>query len=116
MATAHMRKQSQTRSVSGLKQRKPAKKKAIGNEPTSHREAADELRQRAGRIVGALARLYPQARISLDFTTPWQCLGGGRLSAQCTDERVNRTTPELFGRLPDPAAMAEAPTELVEQL
>jgi endonuclease III len=111
-----MRKQAQTTSVGELKRSKPAKKKAIGNEPTSHREAADELRQRAERIVEALTRLYPKARISLDFTTPWQCLAATILSAQCTDERVNRTTPELFGRLPDPAAMAAAPTELVEQL
>src|ERR1700730_18251015 len=80
------------------------------------RETNAAMKNRAARVSAALAKIYPKARISLDFTTPWQCLATTILSAQCTDERVNRTTPELFGRLPDPAAMAEAPTELVEQL
>ena len=44
---------------------------------------------------------YPEARISLDFSTPWQCLVATILSAQCTDERVNQLTPELFRQLPD---------------
>jgi endonuclease III len=79
-------------------------------------ETSDELRCRAGRIAAELARLYPKARISLDFSSPWQCLVATILSAQCTDERVNRTTPELFGQLPDPAAMAAAPPDRVEKL
>jgi len=79
-------------------------------------EGAKDLRGRAKRIAAELARLYPAARISLDFTTPWQCLAATVLSAQCTDERVNRTTPELFRELPDAAAMAAAPAERVEQL
>ena len=80
--------------------------------PQARRNCAD----RAERIAAELARLYPAARISLDFTTPWQCLAATVLSAQCTDERVNRTTPELFRQLPDAAAMAAAPAERVEQL
>lgn len=111
-----MRKQAQKSNVSGPKQSKPAKKKDVGKEPTGRPESADELRERAGRIAEALARLYPNAHISLDFTTPWQCLAATILSAQCTDERVNRTTPELFRQLPDPAAMAAAPVALVEKL
>jgi endonuclease III len=63
-----------------------------------------------------LAELYPEARISLDFATPWQCLVATILSAQCTDERVNRTTPELFRRLPDVSAIARAPLEEVQRL
>lgn len=74
------------------------------------------LLDRAGRIAAELARLYPAARISLDFATPWQCLAATVLSAQCTDERVNRTTPELFQQLPDAEAMAAAPAERVERL
>ena len=38
------------------------------------RESREELKTRAARIAKALARLYPEARISLDFKTPWQCL------------------------------------------
>jgi endonuclease-3 len=60
--------------------------------------------------------LYPEARISLDFATPWQCLVATILSAQCTDERVNQVTPELFRRIPDVEAMATAPEELVREL
>ncbi len=70
----------------------------------------------AGRIASALAQLYPEARISLDFSTPWQCLAATILSAQCTDERVNRVTPELFRRIPDIPAMAAAPLERIQEL
>jgi endonuclease III len=63
-----------------------------------------------------LAQLYPEARISLNFATPWQCLVATILSAQCTDERVNRTTPEFFQQLPDVAAVASARLEDVQRL
>ncbi|HZO82923.1 MAG TPA: endonuclease III [Candidatus Binataceae bacterium] len=80
------------------------------------RESQRALIERTARIAAALARLYPEARISLDFTTPWQCLVATILSAQCTDERVNRVTPRLFAELPDVAAMAAAPAARVEEL
>lgn len=80
------------------------------------RESRTELSARAGRIAAALAGLYPHARISLDFTTPWECLAATVLSAQCTDERVNRVTPELFRRIPGAAAMAAAPEEEIREL
>jgi endonuclease-3 len=79
-------------------------------------EPPAELAARARRIAEVLAQLYPAARISLDFTTPWQCLAATILSAQCTDERVNRVTPELFRRIPDIAAMAAAPAETVQEI
>jgi endonuclease III len=72
-------------------------------------------RARAGRIAAALARLYPQARISLDFNDAWECLVATILSAQCTDERVNRVTPVLFKEIPGVAAMAAAPLETIER-
>jgi endonuclease III len=75
-----------------------------------------DLIERTARIAATLARLYPEARISLDFSTPWQCLVATILSAQCTDERVNRVTPRLFAELPDVRAMAEAPASRVERL
>src|SRR5215472_11828927 len=79
-------------------------------------ESQRALVARAGRLSALLDHLYPNARISLDFATPWQCLVATILSAQCTDERVNRTTPELFRRIPDIAAMAAAKTEEVQRL
>jgi endonuclease-3 len=80
------------------------------------RESGRSRLARAARVSAALAELYPQARISLDFSSPWQCLVATILSAQCTDERVNRTTPELFRRLPDAAVIAKAPLEEIQRL
>jgi endonuclease-3 len=75
-----------------------------------------EMLARTKRLSNALETLYPGARISLDFATPWQCLVATILSAQCTDARVNAITPELFRWLPDIQAMAAAPEEQVREL
>ncbi len=74
---------------------------------------ADSLRVRARRLVRGLARLYPEARCSLDYANPLQLLVATILSAQCTDARVNQVTPALFARYPDAFALAAAdPAEL----
>jgi endonuclease-3 len=79
--------------------------------------AAEELRRRGGAIARRLARLYPAARCSLDFHSPFQLLVATILSAQCTDRRVNMVTPRLFSRWPTPAALAAArPAELEETI
>ncbi len=52
--------------------------------------------RRARKIVTLLKKIYPQARCSLNFKNPLQLLVATRLSAQCTDERVNQVTPTLF--------------------
>jgi endonuclease III len=80
------------------------------------RESGAALKTRAARISKTLARLYPEARISLNFKTPWQCLAATIMSAQCTDERVNQVTPALFAKYPDPAAMAAADAREVERM
>ena len=49
-------------------------------------------------LVDRLKKAYPDATCSLDFTTPFQLVVAVMLSAQCTDERVNKTTPYLFAR------------------
>src|SRR6516225_5803052 len=84
--------------------------------PRPWRESQRSRLARSARIAATLARLYPEARISLDFTTPWECLVATILSAQCTDERVNELTPELFRQIPDIPAMAAAPEEKVQKL
>ncbi len=80
------------------------------------RESSDDRKSRAARISKALRKLYPEARISLNFETPWQCLAATIMSAQCTDERVNQVTPVLFAKYPDPAAMAAADPRKVERM
>jgi endonuclease-3 len=84
--------------------------------PRPWRESQRSRLARGARLSVALAQLYPEARISLNFATPWQCLVATILSAQCTDERVNRTTPELFRRIPEVSAMATAPLEEIQRL
>lgn len=72
--------------------------------------------QRALEILIRLKRLYPEAPCTLNYETPVQLLMATILSAQCTDERVNQVTPELFRRFPDAAAFAAADLEEIEQL
>ncbi|MDQ1612403.1 MAG: endonuclease [Pyrinomonadaceae bacterium] len=55
-----------------------------------------EEKKRAGKIIGLLKRAYPDARCSLNYSTPLELLIATILSAQCTDERVNIVTGELF--------------------
>src|ERR1700724_3315433 len=67
-------------------------------------------------IVRRLREKYPDARYELDWTTPLQLLVATILSAQCTDERVNRVTPALFARYPDAEAFARADPQELETL
>ena len=53
------------------------------------------------KIYRRLDRIYPEARIKLIYRSPWQLLVATILSAQCTDDRVNRITPPLFSDYPD---------------
>ena len=73
-------------------------------------------KERAVACVEALKARYPDAVCSLQARDAFQLLVATRLSAQCTDERVNLVTPALFARFPTPAAMAAAPVEEVEDL
>ena len=71
------------------------------------------------RALEVLTRLkihYPDATCSLDYETPFQLLVATILSAQCTDERVNKVTPPLFARFPDAQSMAEADLQEIEDL
>jgi endonuclease-3 len=72
--------------------------------------------QRALEILIRLKRRYPEAPCTLNYETPIQLLVATILSAQCTDERVNQVTPELFRRFPDAAALASANVEEIENL
>lgn len=72
--------------------------------------------RRARRVDRALAVRYPDARCELDFTSPFELLVATVLSAQTTDVRVNLTTPTLFARYPDPAALAAADPDELEEI
>ena len=72
--------------------------------------------ERAPHILDRAAAALPDARIALDFTTRWELLAATMLSAQSTDERVNRVTPALFERFPDATATAGATQEQLEAL
>lgn len=74
-------------------------------------------KQRAALAVEALKGLYPDAVCSLDAADPLQLLIATRLSAQCTDARVNMVTPALFARFPTLDAFADAtPDEVGEYI
>lgn len=62
-----------------------------------------------------LKQAYPDARIALNFETNFQLLVAVILSAQCTDERVNKVTPLLFKRFPGPKDFADAEQEEIEK-
>jgi endonuclease-3 len=65
-------------------------------------------RERIGKIIRILRREYPRSRTALQFQYPLQILVATILAAQCTDERVNRITPDLFRKYPTAAALAAA--------
>ena len=73
-------------------------------------------KERAVVAVERLEKLYPDAICSLEYTDAFQLLIATRLSAQCTDKRVNMVTPALFAELPDPQSMASAELSRVEEL
>lgn len=72
-------------------------------------------KQRAVMAVEALKQAYPDAICSLTYREPLQLLIATRLSAQCTDARVNMVTPALFERFPTVDAFAEASTDEVAE-
>jgi endonuclease III len=74
------------------------------------------LKQRSLEILIRLKRLYPDATCTLNYETPVQLLVATILSAQCTDDRVNKVTPALFKRFPDAVALANADIEELENL
>lgn len=73
-------------------------------------------KQRALEILVRLKHLYPDATCSLNYSTPVQLLVATILSAQCTDERVNKVTPDLFRRFPDAVSLANADLAELENL
>ena len=75
-----------------------------------------DKKERIESIIELFEKEYPDAKCSLNADNPFQLLVATRLSAQCTDARVNIITPALFSALPTPKAFADASVEQVQEL
>ncbi len=75
-----------------------------------------DRQERALKAIEALRKLYPDAVCSLDYEHPYQLLIATRLSAQCTDARVNLVTEVLYKKYPTLEAIAAAPIEDLEEI
>lgn len=74
-------------------------------------------KERYARMIAYFEEEHPTAQTELHFSNPFQLLVATILSAQCTDKRVNMTTPALFAAYPDAASMAKAtPEEIFEYI
>lgn len=80
---------------------------------TTDQPAGVTAKRRLARMLTALRATSPAMKVELDHRTPWELLVATILSAQCTDQRVNQVTPNLFRRYQQPRDYASAdPTEL----
>ena len=76
-----------------------------------------EKKERLSAVIERLKELYPEAKCSLEYEgDAWRLLVMGRLSAQCTDARVNIVCKELFAKYPNPEALSNAKVEDVEKI
>ncbi len=80
------------------------------------RESLADKKVRARKMYRVLSKSYPNVRCELDFNNPFQLLVATVLSTQCTDKRVNQTTPALFKRYKSIKKMASADQSDIERL
>lgn len=78
--------------------------------------ATKKQREKANIVCDTLEKLYPQAVCSLVYSTPYELLIATRLSAQCTDARVNVVTKELFSKYPTLESLASAELSDIERI
>lgn len=79
-------------------------------------ETVADRKKRTRRIIRKLRKLYPEADCALEHDSAFRLLVATILSAQSTDETVNRVTPVLFEKYPTPASLAKAPVAKVEKI
>jgi endonuclease-3 len=97
-------------------------KKAVSRKATAKKTTAQKKRARRklrgdpSQVFERLARAIERPHVELAFGDPWQLLVAVILSAQSTDRRVNQVTPEVFRRWPNPAALAAADRDQVEEV
>ncbi len=80
------------------------------------RKSLPEKKVRAKAIYRQLTKSYPNVRCELDYNSAFQLLVATVLSAQCTDKRVNLTTPALFKKYPNPKKMSKADLKDIQRL
>jgi endonuclease-3 len=80
------------------------------------RKSLPENKVKAKAIYRQLTKSYPNVRCELDYNSAFQLLVATVLSAQCTDKRVNQTTPALFKKYPNPKKMAKADLKDIQRL
>jgi endonuclease-3 len=80
------------------------------------RESLPEKKVKVKAIYRQLTKSYPNVRCELDYNSAFQLLVATVLSAQCTDKRVNQTTPALFKNYPNPKKMAKADLKDIQML
>lgn len=93
-----------------------AKKTTIRKQTIDPESLLLEKKERTKSIIKTLKKVFPEAECALHHTSAFQLLVATILSAQCTDERVNQSTPELFRLYPDAAALAASSQEDVERI
>ncbi len=100
--------------------RKVAKRVTRNTAAVAGTDSADSgdgaLRKQARAVIKGLRKLFPEAECALQHTSAFQLLVATILSAQCTDERVNKATPALFRMYPDARALAGAAQDDVERI
>jgi endonuclease-3 len=84
--------------------------------PRRKRESVQEKSARARTIASRLAAMYPGLECPLAHRNTFELLVAVILSAQCTDEAVNKVTPELFRNFPDAEKLSRAPLQDIEKL
>ncbi len=109
-----------------MAKKKTTRKKAAGKREATgpaarpkavrSRESKAARGARAVRILDGLRAAYPEATCALHHRSAYELLAATILSAQCTDERVNMVTPNLFRLYPNPTALAAASQEDIEAL
>ena len=120
-AKAKAPRHAKAKLVEALRQTGPAKPRPIGPRPTKPLKGPPKgprkdytSSERMAKIFAALDQLFPRAECALKHQNAFQLLVATILSAQCTDERVNKVTPELFRKHPTPQDLAALRPEALE--
>lgn len=120
-----MAEKRKTGGSAGTEEKKETRRKAQSGSGTAVRTrknsaaAEADLKKRralAAEVIARLKKEYPDAHCTLDYRDAWQLLVSVRLAAQCTDKRVDETTPILYAKFPTVAALAAAPVEEIEEI